>query len=120
MSATVNILADIARTLDAQAHTMKVLAAGLLEISKQPGMERFVPETPFEEVKPEAETKAAPEKPAMKYDDLRKLCAAVAAAGKTADIKAIINEVGVTKLSEVPENKWVEVYEKIKAIKEGS
>ena len=77
--ATVNILADIADTLT-------VLAAELKKVSAQGGFEKFAVETPFEEVKPEP-VQAAPAEKKIGYDDLRKLCAGVSAAGKTAEQK---------------------------------
>lgn len=107
--ATVNILADIADTLT-------VLAAELKKVSAQGGFEKFAVETPFEEVKPEP-VQAAPAEKKIGYDDLRKLCAGVSAAGKTAEIKAIITDAGAARLSELPEDKWAEVYEKAKALK---
>ena len=109
MAATVNVLRQIADTLAVLADEMK-------KLSGQPGFEKFAVEQPFEEVKSEPEKKAKAD-PGVSYDELRRLCSAVSAAGKTGDIKEILNGLGVQKLSQLPEDKWADMYKKVNALK---
>ena len=119
MAATVNVLASIAETLE-------VLATELKKISSDPYFNRFAKEQPFEEAgaenTPKAESTPATKEESKKetritYEDLRDLLTTLAARGMRDDVKKILNDAGVQKMKELPEDKWWSVYEAAQALR---
>ena len=62
------------------------------------------------------EEKAAPEAPEVKEDALREAFYAAMKAGKKAEVKAILADYGVGRVSEIPKDKRAEAIEKAKAL----
>ena len=81
----------------------------------------ITPETPQAEETPAPEVKEATapqEAPEITAADIQRKVVALSAAGKKAEVKAIVNDYA-TKVSAIPEDKRAEVWERLNALSEG-
>ena len=75
--------------------------------------------TPQEEETTTAEpqpAEAAPDAPPVKLEDIRKKVIELAASGNTAKASAVMQGYGVTKVSDLPADKYAEVLDKLNAL----
>lgn len=75
--------------------------------------------TPQEEETPAAEaqpSEAAPDVPPVKLEDIRKRVIALAASGNTPKVRTVMQGYGVTKVSDLPADKYAEVLDKLNAL----
>lgn len=70
--------------------------------------------TPVPEPAPAEPAAASPSK--VTLEEVRAKLAALSQSGKTAEVKAIITAAGVTKLTDIPADKYAEVLEKAAAL----
>ena len=120
MEAMIKALRDIyARQAELQEQTVKVLEVLTKEfdrLSDKPEASQFHDAGVAPETKPEPKPANTNE---VGYSELRKLLASISAAGKTAEVKALIKATGAAKLPDVPNECWRDLYEKAKALKGG-
>lgn len=109
------LLLKVAADMAALAESIKTLAESeaVVENTKVDKEEKRAKAKPAEEKKPE--TKAEPEK---KYtlEDVRKVLAAKAGAGFTAEVRALLEKHGGAKLSKIQESEYEAIINEAKEI----
>ena len=89
------------------------LTAALVELLGRTG--KAEPETPAAETKKKPSKKT--EAQAITLEVVRAKLAALSQGGKQAEVKDLINSFGVSKLTDIPEERFPEVLEKAEALK---
>lgn len=120
---TIELCAEDRARLDKLQATMDKLAA---PIAVEPEQLSFfevvepIPEViePEKEPEPEAapELQPEPEQPKIEKSDIQKKVVALSGAGKKDEVRGIVLAYGNTKVSDIPEDKLAEVWEKLTAL----
>lgn len=80
------------------------------------GVDESANNEPVKDVEPKEEDKSAEDEPKITKEQLRAICADKMKAGKQAEVKAVFEKHGASKLPEVKEEDYVSVYKEVEAI----